>query len=414
MNNEIIKELLSRYQTPMYVFDSSVLRKRVAYLRRNLPDNVSLCYAVKANTFIMKELEGSVERFEVCSPGELSICRELGIPMEKIIFSGVYKTPSVIEELMEEKASIGIYTIESMVHYRLLKENAKKNNLNIKVMPRLTSGNQFGMGEDEVKQVIRELKDEELFDVVGIHFFSGTQKTSMKKQRRELEYVKGFLQNLKDELDYEPKELEFGPGFPVAYFMGEEFDEDEYLKSFSELLEEMDFKTKVTLELGRSIAASCGTYLTGVVDMKTNKGQNYAIIDGGINQLVYFGQSMAMKHPVFEVYPERSEGDINDWNICGSLCTVNDIIVKQLPVQALKEQDVLVFKNTGAYCMTEGISLFLSRDLPTVVLIDEDIDGDTDAKADVNVDSNISEKLKYQLVREHVPTYLLNRPVYKK
>ena len=89
MNNIIIKELLSRYQTPMYVFDSRVLRNRVAYLRQNLPDNVSLCYAVKANTFIMKELEGSVERFEVCSPGELSICRELGIPMEKIIFSGV-------------------------------------------------------------------------------------------------------------------------------------------------------------------------------------------------------------------------------------------------------------------------------------------------------------------------------------
>ena len=178
----------------------------------------------------------------------------------------------------------------------------------------------------------------------------------------------------------------------MSYFRGEEFDEEEYLKSFSELLIELDFKPKITLELGRSIAASCGTYLTSVVDMKTNKGQNYAIVDGGINQLVYFGQSMAMKHPICNVYPERNEGDVADWNICGSLCTVNDIIVKQLPVQDLKEQDVLVFENTGAYCMTEGISLFLSRDLPTVVLVDEEG--------------------KHKSIRQLTPTYPHNKPIY--
>ncbi len=392
MDNERIKELLDSYQTPMYVFDISTLKKRVKYLKNSLPDNVKLCYAVKANTFIMKELDEVIERFEVCSPGELSICRELGMPMEKIIFSGVYKTPSVVRELMEEKAPMGIYSVESMIQYKLLKESCEETNSKINIMPRLTSGNQFGMSEDEVKHIISESMGNEHFNVVGIQFFSGTQKTSMKKQRRELEYVKGFLQSLKDEFYFEPEELEFGPGFPVSYFKGEEFDEYEYLKAFSELLTELDFKSKITLELGRSIAASCGTYLTSVVDMKTNKGQNYAIVDGGINQLVYYGQSMAMKHPICSVYPERTEGETENWNICGSLCTVNDIIVKQLPVQALNEQDVLVFENTGAYCMTEGISLFLSRDLPTVILVDE--------------------QGKHQAIRKLMPTYPLNKPIY--
>ena len=31
------------------------------------------------------------------------------------------------------------------------------------------------------------------------------------------------------------------------------------------------------------------------------------------------------------------------------------------------EEAYSIFKNAGAYCMTEGISLFLSRDLPAVV-----------------------------------------------
>lgn len=45
------------------------MKKRVAFLKSHLPEEVSLCYAVKANTFIIKELCGQVERFEVCSPG---------------------------------------------------------------------------------------------------------------------------------------------------------------------------------------------------------------------------------------------------------------------------------------------------------------------------------------------------------
>ena len=40
---------------------------------------------------------------------------------------------------------------------------------------------------------------------------------------------------------------------------------------------------------------------------------------------------------------------------------------KQLPLPSLHVGDVLAFERTGAYCMTEGISLFLSRDLPAVL-----------------------------------------------
>ena len=386
------KKFLETYSTPMYVFDAGVLKKRVNYLKEMLPDNVSLCYAIKANNFIVKELNDIIDRFEVCSPGELSVCRELDVPTEKIIFSGVYKTPSVIYELMEEDVPMGIYSIESMVQYKLLIEAASKYGRSITVMPRLTSGNQFGMTKDEVKTIIAEVKEMPNVTVEGIQFFSGTQKNSLKKLKRELTKLDEFIQVLKDELDYVPNELEFGPGFPVTYFKDEEFDEDEFLNGFSEIINEMNFKSKITLELGRSIAACCGTYYTSVVDMKSNKGQNYAIVDGGMNHLVYFGQSMAMKHPMCSVLPERGEENTVDWNICGSLCTANDILVKQLPIKDLQLSDVIKFEKTGAYCMIEGISLFLSRDLPSVFIKNEDG--------------------TYKSVRDALPTYPLNKPNY--
>ena len=357
-----------------------------------LPDNVSLCYAIKANNFIVKELNDIIDRFEVCSPGELSVCRELDVSTEKIIFSGVYKTPSVIYELMEEDVPMGIYSIESMVQYKLLMEAASKYGRSITVMPRLTSGNQFGMTKDEVKTIIAEVKEMPNVTVEGIQFFSGTQKNSLKKLKRELTKLDEFIQVLKDEFDYVPNELEFGPGFPVTYFKDEEFDEDEFLNGFSEIINEMNFKSKITLELGRSIAACCGTYYTSVVDMKSNKGQNYARVDGGMNHLVYFGQAMAMKHPMCSVLPERDDENTVDWNICGSLCTANDILVKQLPIKDLQLSDVIKFEKTGAYCMIEGISLFLSRDLPSVFIKNEDG--------------------TYKSVRDALPTYPLNKPNY--
>ena len=126
------------------------------------------------------------------------------------------------------------------------------------------------------------------------------------------------------------------------------------------------------LELGRSITASCGSLLTRVADLKSNHSGNYAILDSGIHHLAYYGQFMAMKHPVFELWPPRAAApDDPEWNLCGSLCTINDLVVKKLPLHDLKAGDLLIFRNTGAYSMTEGISLFLSRDLPAVVCLKE-------------------------------------------
>ena len=225
-------------------------------------------------------------------------------------------------------------------------------------------------------------------EIKGIQYFSGTQKVSLKNIRRELEYIDEFIEKLKNEYGYIAEELEFGGGFPIHYFEKAEFDEEAYLKEFSDIINCLKFNGKIIIELGRSAVASCGYYLTKVVDKKRNKNQNYAIVDGGMNHIVYYGQSMAMKVPKCEVYPKREKIEEEAWNICGALCSINDIIIKQFPISNLQIGDIFVFKNTGAYCMTEGISLFLSRDLPKVLKINENRD--------------------IVIVRKDLPTYTLN------
>ena len=59
------------------------------------------------------------------------------------------------------------------------------------------------------------------------------------------------------------------------------------------------------------------------------------------------------------------------WTICGSLCTVADVIVKNLPIGKPESGDMDYFYNIGAYSVTEGIYLFLSRKMPKIIAYSE-------------------------------------------
>lgn len=373
MTETAIKALCKQHATPFYVLEEDKVKERVAFLRSHLPKDVALCYAVKANTFLIPALMTQVERLEICSPGELAICRRVGAPMAQYVVSGVHKEAGVIEDLVKEGVETGtpagLYTVESKTQLALLQQAAEKYHTVLPVLLRLTSGNQFGLDESDVEAIVAERKNRPSLSIRGIQYFSGTQKTSLKRLKRELDRLDDFLERLKGTYGYEAEELEFGPGLPVTYFAGDTFEEEPFLQGFSELLENLRFSGTITLELGRSMAASCGQYVTKVVDVKQNRGESYAIVDGGMHQIVYFGQSLAMKQPGIHLYSEHeAEGD-HKWNICGSLCTANDMLVKQMPLPNLHVGDVLAFQKTGAYCLTEGIALFLSRDIPKVLWV---------------------------------------------
>ncbi|MEG1896207.1 MAG: diaminopimelate decarboxylase, partial [Oscillospiraceae bacterium] len=108
-------------------------------------------------------------------------------------------------------------------------------------------------------------------------------------------------------------------------------------------------------------------YLSRVADIKNNNGTNYCIIDGGINHISYYGQTLAMKIPVIWQLNEAQQSS-ETYTVCGSLCTTADVIVRKVPLSGLKIGDTLAFCNMGAYSITEGIYLFLSRRMPRVVL----------------------------------------------
>ncbi len=373
LSDEELMRVAGDYGTPLYVFDTRELAARAKRLRSALPPGVGLCYAVKANTFVLAALEPLVDRLEACSPGEHRICRALGVPGEKIVLSGVNKDESTVEDAVASGAP-SIVTVESLAQLALVRRVARSRGLRVPVLLRLSSGNQFGLDRADLERAAREAMGDRHLDLRGVQFFSGTQKDSVRRLRREVGRLGELARGLRDSCGWEVAEIEYGPGLPVAYFEGDETDEDALLDGLAEAVDGLSRTARVTIELGRSLVASCGTYLTRVVDAKEVAGQRYAIVDGGMHQLVYYGQSMAMRRPPVRLLgaaPPEGPEEL-PWNVCGSLCTTNDILVKRLPLAGLGEGSLLAFSRAGAYCATEGIALFLSRDLPRVALVGAD------------------------------------------
>ena len=345
--------------TPSYVFNIDMLKDRIGFLRRMLPD-YEIIYAMKANPFLISSVKEEVDSFEICSPGEERICEKAGIPAGKMVLSGVNKEA-------EDFARIFTWMKDH--------EQAYGEDGTMDVLLRVTAGNQFGLDEEDVVNLVRERASYPHLAIRGLQLYSGTQK-KLRSMEKEIAAVDALLSRLEDECGFTAEIFEYGPGLPVSYFKKETtVDEEALLTGMKAALAGMQWKGTITLEMGRFLAASCGSYVTRVMDKKVNRGVRYLIMDGGIHQVNYYGQMMAMKLPYMlakdgEVpLPSGSENE-ELWSVCGSLCTVSDVIVKEVPLHEPETGDILVFENVGAYSVTEGISLFLSRDLPRVYLLE--------------------------------------------
>ena len=368
-----IKELIEKEHTPTpaYVFDLDKMKEFVKKVQSCLGESAQLCYAMKANPFLTGPMMDVVPTFEVCSPGEFRICERVGVPMERIVLSGVYKNPEDMEYVLSTYGGKGVYTVESLQHLQILNDTAVRLGMKITVLIRMTSGNQFGVDEADIRKIISDRTDYPGVEIEGLQFYSGTQKKDLSQMKTELEHLDEFIGELKSESGFEAQVLEYGPGFFVPYFKKDKSEDVEnILSEFRALLESLNFNGKVVLEMGRFLAAACGYYVTSIVDMKVNKEQPYVIMDGGINHLNYYGQAMAMKQPYCTQLDtegnEKTGGEEESWNLCGALCTVSDVVVKRFPLHEPQLHDILVFERVGAYSVTEGIYLFLSRPLPRI------------------------------------------------
>lgn len=388
MELELLEQGAVKYGTPSYIFDIDILAETVQEFRDGLKDRAGLCYALKANPFLTEQMADLTDRLEICSMGEYRICKELDIPPEKMLISGVLKKREEFFEILEHCRGRSVYTVESLNQFQHLVDWCEESKEPVSVYLRLSSGNQFGMDWKTLLSIVVIRGTCPLVKIKGLHFFSGTRKKSVGQIQKELEFLDERCRELEETYGFSMETLEYGPGLDVPYFIGQKDSFHEDVEAIAEAIEKMEWNGNVILEMGRALAARCGYYLTKVRDVKQTEGKDYCIVDGGIHQMNYDGQIRGMYQPYFQVSPAKPEGKEAEWTVYGALCTTNDILLHKVKIRDLKIGSILIFERTGAYSMMEGMALFLSRELPAAVLY--------------------SKEMGWKIVRERKDTYPMN------
>ncbi len=386
-------DLVSRYGTPLFVYEAAALESALGELRAALHPQLEVFYSLKANpnVSVVGVLAGLGARAEVCSLVELRTALLAGVRPADIIFLGPGKS---LEEL-HACVTGGIYAViaESFTELAELDAIAATYGVRQRVLLRvnpltgssggaLTMGGkprQFGIDEAQLLSTGGLADRYPALDICGVHVYLGTRildsAALVDNTRRNLELAERIALATGIEL----AAVDVGGGLGVAYFDGEtDPDLDALAGPMHSLVEEFRVRhpgVRLLFEAGRFLTARAGTYLIRVRSVKVSAGQRFAVADGGSHQHMAaagVGSYARRNFPVRVInHPDGLDdtGTPETWTVTGPLCTPNDTLLKNVSVPPLRSDHLLAIGRSGAYAATASPGLFLSHGFAAEVLL---------------------------------------------
>jgi diaminopimelate decarboxylase len=375
-------------RTPFYAYDRRLIEQRVELLRRHLPPEIALHYAVKANPMpaLVCHFAGLVDGLDVASAGELRCALDTGMHPQHISFAGPGKTQA---ELRQAVAAGILVNVESPAEARALSDIsaalAMPARIAVRINPdfelkssgmRMGGGPKpFGVDAEQVPGLLQEIKTLGLaFE--GFHIYAGSQ--NLKAESICEAQSKSFELALKlaEAAPGPVQTLNIGGGFGIPYFPG---DQPLDLAPIGENLAGLVAKARTALpdarvevELGRYLVGEAGIYVCRVLDRKISRGHVFLVTDGGLHHHLAasgnFGQVLRKNYPV--LIGNKVRGSKRETaSVVGPLCTPLDILADRMEFAEAHPGDLVVVLQSGAYGLTASPIAFLSHPIPVEVLV---------------------------------------------
>jgi diaminopimelate decarboxylase len=374
--------------TPFYAYDRRLIAERVAGLRRSLPREIELHYAMKANPMpaLVQFMAGVVDGFDVASAGELRVALDTTMSAAHISFAGPGKRASELSAAMAAGITINMESEHEMETIaRLAQAGGRRPRVAIRVNPDFelkSSGMKmggrataFGVDAERVPAMLRRLRALDL-EFVGFHIFSGSQNLRadaiVEAQNNTFELALRLARDAPSPVLV----LNIGGGFGIPYFPGERPLDlgpigDNLSAQLPRVARELP-QAQVIIELGRYLVGEAGVYVCRVLDRKLSRGQVFLVTDGGLHHHLAasgnFGQVLRKNYPVLvgnHVVGEQREVA----NVVGPLCTPLDLLGDKVELARADVGDLIVVLQSGAYGLTASPTAFLSHPPPAEVLV---------------------------------------------
>lgn len=373
--------------TPVYVYSTEGLLKPLRALQQGLASVDHLvCFAVKANSnvAVLKLLGNAGAGMDLVSGGELFRTSCAGISPQKVVFSGVGKTPG--EMAMAIEKGIFSFNVESSAELEMLSSisrSLKKKapvalrfnpDVNPKTHPYISTGlkeNKFGISRSEVLSIARNLSRYPGVEIKGISIHIGSQLLSLRPLKDAFGRVRELLDTLDGILPRPISYVDLGGGIGVTYKKENPPELTQYcaliLKHFGPGAG-LPRPLKILIEPGRAISGNAGILLTEVLYRKSRSHKDFLVINAAMNDLLrpaLYGSY----HEIVPVEKSRNVRSLRKTDVVGPVCESSDCFASGRPLPAhLKGSDLLAILSAGAYGFTMS-SNYNTRPRPPEVLV---------------------------------------------
>ncbi len=361
IENFNVNLLANKFKTPSYCYSYKKIKENILYFNKTFKKiKPIICFSVKANPnkIILREIRNLGLGADVVSIGELMVALKSGIKPGKIVFSGVGKTFKEIEYALKKK--IFLINAESRSEIlsieKIAKLQKKKVNIGIRLNPntdaktliQISTGkkeNKFGVSENTFLDLVKYVKNSNYLNLKCLSVHIGSQILDIKPYQKMLSVLEKVIK--KSEFNFEF--IDLGGGIGIDY---QNTNKKLNLRKYANMIEKFlkGKRSKIIFEPGRSIIGNSGILISKVIYIKEGYKKDFIILDSAMNDLMRPALYNA-EHRIIPAIKNFSKSD-KIYEFVGPICESTDKFSSIKNFQKLKEGDLIIICDVGAYGMS--------------------------------------------------------------
>lgn len=358
-----LRRIAGEVGTPFYCYSSATLEHHYRVFDGAFDGcDRMICYSVKANSnlAVLKLLAGLGAGMDVVSEGELRRARAVGVPGERIVFSGVGKTAAEMAYALDE--DIACFNVESEPELDLLSAVAagrgRTARVSVRINPDVDAGthekiatgradNKFGVPWARAREIYSRVAALPAVEAVGIDMHIGSQITRLAPFEAAFTRLGELVHTLRAD-GHRIDHVDLGGGLGVPYLAGNANPPhpDEYAEVVRRLVG--DLGCRLIFEPGRLIAGNAGILVARVLYAKDGENTNFLIVDAAMNDLVRPTLYDAY-HEVLPVAEPTHAAEFRPVDVVGPVCETGDFIARQRTLPVMDSGDLMAIMTAGAY-----------------------------------------------------------------
>jgi diaminopimelate decarboxylase len=375
LSNEQLIAAAQEFGTPLYVYNADNITTQYQRLTSAFAQtDTKFFYACKAltNINILKHIKSIGCNVDCSSINEVKLALLAGFEPGNVLYTSNGIHFSEIEEAQSLGVNINIDSLSNLEKFG--QKFGHSYPVGIRLRPNIMAGgnikistghdkSKFGIPVNQLDKVLAIVNQYNLL-IQNLHIHTGSDIKDVDVFVKGIEVLFDIIPQFK-----ELSSIDLGGGFKVPYKTGDAETDMPLLaqkvqEAFANHPNPNGKHLQVWFEPGKFMVSACGYFITEVNVIKETGNTVFAGINSGFNHLI---------RPMFyDAYHQienisNPTGEEKEYTVTGNICET-DTFATDRKLNEIREGDLLVFKNAGAYGF-EMSSNFNSRYKPAEVLV---------------------------------------------